>query len=341
MQSLTPFHTFHLPAQASQIIPFTSTEQLLAEWQRATLANQPILILGQGSNMLFLDDFEGVVLVNQLKGIEHHEDADFHYLTVQGGENWHALVKWTLEHGIAGLENLALIPGVAGSAPIQNIGAYGVEFERACDFVEVLNLRTGELFRLTKVECEFGYRESVFKHRYAEGYAIVAVGLKLPKAWQPILSYGSLTQFDVATVTPLEVFNEVCAVRSSKLPNPDEFGNAGSFFKNPVIEAAKFAQIQTAFPQIPNYPQADGRVKLAAGWLIDQCELKGFQVGGAAVHTQQALVLINKDNATGQDVADLAKTVRKRVREKFGVELHPEVRFIGKHGEVNSEEVTR
>ena len=174
MQSLTPFHTFPLPAQASQIIPFTSTEQLLAEWQRAALANQPILILGQGSNMLFLDDFEGVVLVNQLKGIEHHEDADFHYLTVQGGENWHALVKWTLEHGIAGLENLALIPGVAGSAPIQNIGAYGVEFERACDFVEVLNLRTGGLFRLTKTECEFGYRESVFKHRYAEGYAIVA-----------------------------------------------------------------------------------------------------------------------------------------------------------------------
>lgn len=341
MQSLTPFHTFHLPAQASEIIPFTSTEQLFHEWQKAHQAARPILILGQGSNVLFLDDFDGVVLVNQLKGIAHREDEAFHYLTVQGGENWHALVKWTLENGIAGLENLALIPGVAGSAPIQNIGAYGVEFERACDFVEVLNLHTGEVFCLNKTECGFGYRESVFKHQYAQGYAIVAVGLKLPKAWQPVLSYGSLTQFDPATVTPLEVFNEVCAVRSSKLPNPDEFGNAGSFFKNPVIDSVKFAEIQTAFPHIPHYPQADGRVKLAAGWLIDQCDLKGFQVGGAAVHTQQALVLINKENATGQDVMQLAKAVRAKVRAKFGVELHPEVRFMGRNGEVNSEEITR
>lgn len=341
MQSLTPFHTFHFPAKATQIIEFTTAKQLLIEWQKANQANQPTLILGQGSNVLFLDDFDGVVLVNKLKGIEHKEDEQFHYLHVQGGENWHELVKWALDHNIAGLENLALIPGVAGSAPIQNIGAYGVEFERVCDFVEVLNLRTGKIFRLSKTECEFGYRESVFKHQYAEGFAIISVGLKLPKAWQPVLSYGSLTQFDPATITPKQVFDEVCAVRSSKLPNPDEFGNAGSFFKNPVIESAKFAQIQTACPNIPNYPQKDGTVKLAAGWLIDQCSLKGFQLGGAAVHTQQALVLINKENATGMDVANLAKEVRRRVREKFGVELHPEVRFIGKNGEVDSEAITR
>lgn len=340
-QTLTPFHTFHLPAKASQIIEFTSSQQLLTEWQKATNQNRPTLILGQGSNVLFLSDFDGVVLINRLKGIQHHEDEQYHYLHVQGGENWHQLVQWTLEHNIAGLENLALIPGVAGSAPIQNIGAYGVEFEKVCDFVEVLNLRTGEIFRLNKAECQFGYRESVFKHQYKDGFAILSVGLKLAKAWQPVLSYGSLTQFDPKTVTLKQVFDEVCAVRSSKLPNPDEFGNAGSFFKNPVIDLANFKKIQTAFPTIPHYPQADGSIKLAAGWLIDQCELKGFQVGGAAVHTQQALVLINKENATGQDVVNLAKAVRQKVRDKFGVELHPEVRFMGRNGEVDSEETTR
>ncbi len=339
--SLTPFHTFHLAANASKIVEFSSAEQLLNEWQTAVNNHQPVLILGQGSNVIFLDDFDGCVFINKLKGITHHEDEQFHYLHVQGGENWHELVKWTLANNIAGLENLALIPGVAGSAPIQNIGAYGVEFERVCDFVEVLNLRTGEIFRLTKQECQFGYRESVFKHQYKDEFAILSVGIKLTKAWQPVLSYGSLTQFDPQSVTPQQVFDEVCAVRSAKLPNPDEFGNAGSFFKNPVIDAAKFAQIQTAYPNIPNYPQANGTVKLAAGWLIDQCELKGFQVGGAAVHEKQALVLINKQAAAGSDVVALAKEVRRRVREKFGVELHPEVRFMGKNGEVNSEEVTR
>ncbi|MEG9487804.1 UDP-N-acetylmuramate dehydrogenase [Mannheimia indoligenes] len=339
--SLSSFHTFHLPANATQIIEFTSVEQLLTEWQKAFNAQMPILILGQGSNVLFLEDFDGVVLVNKLKGIEHREDEQFHYLHVQGGENWHELVKWTLARNIAGIENLALIPGVAGSAPIQNIGAYGVEFEQVCDFVEVINLRTGERFTLSKEECGFGYRESVFKHQYRDEFAIISVGLKFAKAWQPVLTYGSLTQFDPQTVTPQQIFDEVCAVRSSKLPNPNEFGNAGSFFKNPIISPEQFADVQAKFPTIPSYLQPDGSIKLAAGWLIDQAGLKGLQIGGAAVHTQQALVLINKENATGKDVAELAKTVRQRVREKFGVEIQPEVRFIGKNGEVDSEQITR
>lgn len=340
-QSLTPFHTFHLPARASRIVAVKSANELLAEWQLAQRENQPVLLLGQGSNVLFLDDFCGTVIINQLHGIAHTQDDNFHYLHVQGGENWHELVKWTLAHGINGLENLALIPGCAGSAPIQNIGAYGVEFEKVCDFVDVLNLRTGEQFRLNRDECEFGYRDSVFKHQYQNGYAITAIGLKLPKAWQPVLSYGSLAQLDPQGVTSADIFAEVCAVRSSKLPNPDEFGNAGSFFKNPIISADQFARLHAAFPAAPHYPQADGSVKLPAGWLIDQCQLKGFQIGGAAVHTQQALVLINRENATGADVVALAREVRRQVREKFGVEIHPEVRFIGKDGEVDSEQVTR
>lgn len=340
-QSLTPFHTFHLTAQAKRIVAVESQSQLLDEWQQANAKGLPVLLLGQGSNVLFLEDFDGVVLLNRLKGIRHTHDEAFHYLHVQGGENWHELVEWTLSQQIGGLENLALIPGCAGTAPIQNIGAYGVEFEQVCDFVEVLNLNSGELFRLNRDACEFGYRESIFKHRYQHGYAIVSVGLKLPKAWKPTLTYGSLTQLDPQAVTPQQIFAEVCTVRQSKLPNPDEFGNAGSFFKNPVVDFATFSRIQTACTNVPHYPQADGSVKLPAGWLIDQCNLKGFQLGGAAVHTQQALVLINKQGARGADIAALAKEVRRQVREKFGVELYPEVRFIGRFGEVNSEEITR
>lgn len=337
MQSLQPFHTFHIPAKAYQIIEAETIEQLQQGWLRAKSENRPVLFLGQGSNMLFLEDFNGIVIVNRLLGITHKEDENFHYLHVNGGENWHNLVKWSLEQGIKGLENLALIPGCAGSAPIQNIGAYGVEFKDVCDYVDVLNLETNEAFRLRADECDFGYRESIFKHRYQHGYVITAVGLKLAKDWQPILKYGTLVNFDAKTVTAKQVFNEVCHIRQSKLPNPDEFGNAGSFFKNPVVSAELFAQIQKQAENLPHFPQPDGTVKLAAGWLIDQCQLKGFQIGGAAVHEKQALVLINKDNATGQDVVNLAHHVRQTVAEKFGVFLQPEVRFMGANGEVDSE----
>ncbi|WP_301099829.1 UDP-N-acetylmuramate dehydrogenase [Otariodibacter sp.] len=340
-KNLRPFHTFHLSVTANKVIPVHTPSELIDEWQKANQANQPVLLLGQGSNILFVENFAGTVLINQLKGIQHTEDEDFHYLNVAGGENWHELVKWTLTQNIMGLENLALIPGCVGSAPIQNIGAYGVEFEKACEFVEVINLHSGETLKLSNEQCQFGYRESIFKHEYKDDYAIISVGLKLAKQWQPTLTYGSLTQFDPTTVTAQQIFDEVCAIRSAKLPNPDQFGNAGSFFKNPIITFAKFSDLLTAYPTIPHYPQADGNVKIPAGWLIDQCQLKGYQIGGAAVHTQQALVLINKDNATAKDVIQLAKTVRQKVREKFGIEIHPEVRFIGKSGEINSEEITR
>lgn len=337
MQSLQPFHTFHLPVSAREIIEAHNIEQLQQVWASAKAENLPVLFLGQGSNMLFLEDFNGVVILNRLLGIEHKQDEHFHYLHVKGGENWHHLVKWSLQQGIQGLENLALIPGCAGSAPIQNIGAYGVEFKDVCDYVDVLNLDTQEIFRLNAEECDFGYRESIFKHRYQQGYVITAVGLKLAKNWQPVLKYGSLVEFDPQTVTAQQIFDEVCHIRQSKLPNPDEFGNAGSFFKNPVVSAAQFECLQKQCQNLPHFPQADGSVKLAAGWLIDQCGLKGFQIGGAAVHEKQALVLINKDRATGQDVVNLARHVRQTVAQKFGVYLQPEVRFMGANGEVESE----
>ena len=305
MQNLQPFHTFHIHANAREIIEAHSIEQLQQAWAHSKAENLPALFLGQGSNMLFLDDFNGVVILNRLMGITHQQDSDFHYLHVNGGENWHELVEWSINNDIYGLENLALIPGCAGSAPIQNIGAYGVEFKDVCNYVDVLNLNTNETFRLDVEQCEFGYRESIFKHRYQQGYVITAVGLKLTKNWQPILKYGSLVEFDP---------------------------------KTPVVSSEHVKEIKKHHENLPHFPQADGSVKLAAGWLIDQCNLKGFQIGGAAVHEKQALVLINKSGATGQDVVKLAHHVRQTVAEKLGVYLQPEVRFISATGEVNSEQ---
>ncbi|MCK3657969.1 UDP-N-acetylenolpyruvoylglucosamine reductase [Pasteurellaceae bacterium Pebbles2] len=337
MQSLVNYHTFAIPAQAKTVLEITAVEQLKQAWAQAKLANEPVLLLGEGSNVLFVKDFQGTVLVNRLKGIEHTQDSDFHYLHVNGGENWHNLVAWSLNQGIYGLENLALIPGCAGSAPVQNIGAYGVEFKDVCDYVDVLDFQKGEVFRLSASECQFAYRTSVFKHKYAADFMVVAVGLKLAKAWQPVLKYGSLANLDQSAVSAQQVFDEVCAVRRAKLPDPKQTGNAGSFFKNPVVTQRQFQDLQSEYPNIPHFPQEEGFVKLAAGWLIDRCGLKGYQIGGAAVHTQQALVLVNMGNATSSDVVELAHHVRQAVAAKFDVYLSPEVRFIGELGEVNAE----
>lgn len=337
MQSLQPFHTFGIVANAKKIVKLTALAELYPLWQQAQQQGLPVLFLGQGSNVLFTQDFAGVVIVNQLKGIEYHQDQDFHYLHIQGGENWHNLVQWSLQQGIAGLENLALIPGCVGSAPIQNIGAYGVEFERFCDYVEVLDLKQNRLARLSKAECQFGYRESLFKQQEGKHYFIRAIGLKLAKPWQPELSYGPLAKFDARQVSPQQIFAEICQLRRAKLPDPAEFGNAGSFFKNPSLAQDFALQLKQQYPQMPYFEQPHGQVKLAAGWLIDQAGLKDFRLGGAAVSPQQALVLINQQQATSQDVIQLARHVRQTVGEKFNIWLQPEVRFIGAQGEINSE----
>lgn len=336
--SLKPFNTFGIEANALRIVIAQTVQQLSEAWNEAVSLQKPVLILGEGSNVLFLDDFAGTVIVNRIAGIEVIEEDDAWYLHVGAGENWHRLVEYTLQQSMPGLENLALIPGCVGSSPIQNIGAYGVELKMVCSYVECVDLRSGESRRLDNAQCQFGYRDSIFKHDYQDNYAITAVGLRLPKIWQPVLTYGDLTRFDPATVTPQEVFDAVCHMRMTKLPDPRIHGNAGSFFKNPVIAAPQAAELLAAFPRMPHYPQADGATKLAAGWLIDQCELKGYQVGGAAVHRQQALVLINEAQASSQDIVHLAHYIRQRVGEKFNVWLEPEVRFIGPKGEVSAVE---
>ncbi|NDJ59390.1 UDP-N-acetylmuramate dehydrogenase [Enterobacteriaceae bacterium 4M9] len=336
--SLKPFNTFGIQAQAKQLVHAQSTAQLVNAWHDANAAGKPVLILGEGSNVLFLQDFSGTVILNRIAGIEVRESDEAWHLHVGAGENWHRLVEQTLERGIAGLENLALIPGCAGSAPIQNIGAYGVELKHVCEYVDCVELATGEEQRLTAEECRFGYRDSIFKHEYQDRFAIVALGLCLAKVWRPVLTYGDLTRLEPSTVTPHQVFDAVCHMRRTKLPDPTVNGNAGSFFKNPVVSAQQASALLQLHAGAPYYPQPDGSVKLAAGWLIDQCELKGFCVGGAAVHRQQALVLINQNDATSQDVVALAHHVRQRVGEKFNVWLEPEVRFIGEQGEVSAVE---
>jgi len=322
--SLQSLNTFSLAAHAAEITFAHNAEQLSDAWKLAQEKQQPFLLLGEGSNVLFLEDFAGIIVLNRIKGIELIENAN----------EW--LMRYALEHNIAGLENLALIPGCVGSAPIQNIGAYGIELQSICDYVDVLDLKAGKVTRLTSAECQFGYRESIFKHAYKEGYAIVAVGLKLAKQWQPKLTYGDLSRLSPETVTPRQIFDSVCAMRQSKLPDPAVTGNAGSFYKNPTVDASVAKRISLEYPSMPAYPQPDGQIKLAAGWLVEQAGLKGFSIGGAAVHDKQALVLINKDHATSADVRALAKYVRDTVAEKFGIWLEPEVRFIASQGEVNA-----
>jgi UDP-N-acetylmuramate dehydrogenase len=336
--SLKPFNTFGIQANASRIVIAETVQQLKDAWSEAVAENMPVLILGEGSNVLFLEDYSGTVIINRISGIEVTEENDAWHLHVGAGENWHHLVENTLQQGMPGLENLALIPGCAGSSPIQNIGAYGVELKNVCHYVDCVDLISGEMHRLDNSQCQFGYRDSIFKHEYQNHYAIIAVGLRLPKQWQPVLSYGDLARLDAENVTPQEVFDAVCHMRMTKLPDPRVNGNAGSFFKNPVVDAEQAAVLLAAFTNIPHYPQPDGSIKLAAGWLIDQCQLKGYKVGGATVHQQQALVLINESGASSLDVVGLAHLVRQRVGEKFNVWLEPEVRFIGTSGEVSAVE---
>lgn len=333
--SLEKYNTFALRVNAARLVFAESVEEMIKIWHETQNHQYPLMLLGEGSNVLFLEDFEGTVMINRIKGIKITENDDCWSLHVGSGENWHNLVCHTLDLGIAGLENLALIPGLVGTAPIQNIGAYGVELKNICSYVDLLNLKTGTIDRILAKNCQFGYRESIFKHQFRTGYAIVSVGFLLPKQWSPTLNYGDLAKLEAQTATPRQIFESVCAIRRSKLPDPQKMGNAGSFFKNPVIDAVKCAELIDKHPSMPHYPQQNGMVKLAAGWLIECCGLKRYQVGGAAVHHHQALVLVNTYNATSHDVITLARYVRNTVANQFGVWLQPEVRFIGSTGELD------
>ena len=305
-------------------------EQLSA--YRGKVINKDFVLLGEGSNCVFIEDYPGSVLQLALFGKNIVETNDSYVVRVCSSENWHEFVKWSLENNVNGLENLALIPGTVGASPIQNIGAYGREVKDFIFEVEYYDLQCGEIKRLDNRECKFGYRDSIFKQELKGNAIILSVTFCFPKMWIPETSYGELTNLEAPS--PFDVFNKVIEIRRNKLPDPMFIGNAGSFFKNPVVsrEAAELLKQNYAF--MPQYTLDNNSTKLAAGWLIDQCGLKGYELNGAAVHDQQALVLVNKSgNATGDDLIKLIKHVRKCVYNKFGVKLEPEVRLIGKDGE--------
>ncbi|NNN46246.1 MULTISPECIES: UDP-N-acetylmuramate dehydrogenase [unclassified Vibrio] len=334
--NLQAYHTFNIQESCKWLAIVNSVDEIIRIYQNDELKKEPKLVLGKGSNVLFTEPYQGLVIINRLSGIDHTEDMHHHFLHIAGGEDWPALVDWCIAHRIAGLENLALIPGCAGSAPIQNIGAYGVEFKDVCQYVDYLCLKTFRIKRLSRSECQFGYRDSIFKHALSNKAIIIAVGLMLSKSWTPNLSYGPLKSLP-ADCSADDIYRLVCQVRKEKLPDPRESGNAGSFFKNPIISLERYHQLKRQFPEMVAHPTNDG-MKVAAGWLIDQAGLKGSRVGGAQVHTKQALVIVNIANATSDDVIQLATKVCHDVFEKFGIDLEHEVRFMGAREEVKLSE---
>lgn len=325
MPSLRQHHTFHLPASGRQVISFSSPESFRSQW----LQSDTNYLLGGGSNTIFLEDFDGQVFINEMRGIEHTETDTHHLLRVAGGENWHELVTFCLGNGWYGFENLALIPGSVGASPIQNIGAYGVEVGQFIASVEVMDIESGNLATLENAECQFGYRDSVFKHGLAGKVLITHVNFALPKAYLPVVSYGELAALENPAAQ--DVYNTVINVRKAKLPDPDELGNAGSFFKNPVVSESHFERLKKEASTIPGFTVDDG-VKIPAAWLIDQSGFKGKVEGGVRCHTTQPLVLTNTGTATGNDVVKLARMIMGTVRERYDIALEAEVRLVGRDG---------
>jgi UDP-N-acetylmuramate dehydrogenase len=325
---LRAHNTFGFDVRARLACRIETAGQFALAARDARAGRLPKLVLGGGSNVVFTRDFEGLMLLVALAGKRVvREDDDAWYVEAAAGENWHAFVAWTLAMGMPGLENLALIPGTVGAAPIQNIGAYGLEMAERFVSLRAVELATGDTADFDAARCRFGYRDSFFKREGRERYAITSVTFRLPKAWTPRADYADVArELDArsAAPTPQAIFDAVVAVRRAKLPDPLALGNAGSFFKNPVIDAPAYETLRAREPQLVAYPQADGRVKLAAGWLIDRCGWKGRAMGAAAVHERQALVLVNRGGATGADIVALARAIQLDVKERFGVDLEPE-----------------
>lgn len=330
--SLKAYNTFHIDVKARFYDEFNSVEELkrLLTERKQEL---PLLVLGGGSNILFTSDFNGLVIKNNIKGIEVlKQDNDHVYIKAGAGENWHAFVMYCVEQNYAGIENLSLIPGNVGSGPMQNIGAYGVELKDVMHELEALHINSRQSRTFTNNECRFGYRESIFKHEAKGQYIITSVTFKLNK--KPVFntSYGAIEEelgkMGVKEKTIAAVSGAVCNIRRSKLPDPEITGNAGSFFKNPVVSKELFDSLKQKYPAMPSYPVSDKEVKLAAGWLIEQCGWKGRTQGNAGVHHQQALVLINIGNASGQEVLKLSDDIITSVKNTFGVTLQREVNIL-------------
>lgn len=330
--SLLNNNTFGVDVKANYFIEYDSVEELQSLLRSDLLQESKFMHIGGGSNLLFINDYQGVILHSQIKGIDAVEGTRSKVVLRAGaGERWDDFVEYCVSKNYGGVENLSGIPGEVGATPVQNIGAYGAEVRNSIVAVECVNAKTGEERIFTAKECQFGYRDSIFKRELKGKYIVTYVHYQLCKTgWTPNVDYGSLkTEIpDAEHATLKDVRNAVLAIRGRKLPEPKVLGNAGSFFMNPVVSTAKYSELKLKFPDIPCYIVSDAEVKVPAGWLIEQCGWKGKSVGKVAVHGSQALVLINKGGANGLDIINLSDSIRASVRDKFGIDLTPEVNII-------------
>ena len=338
--ALQPYNTFGIVARAQRLVRVRSTDDLLsllADQEVSPRSGTPAFVLGGGSNLVITGDIKQLVIKVEITGRRLVEETAKGWVVEAGaGEDWHDFVRWTLEQGYPGLENLALIPGTVGASPVQNIGAYGVELQDRFSALDAVDLQTGRSFTLDAAQCGFGYRDSVFKHTPADdkglglaGRALIThVRFWLPKPWKAVLGYADLDRkmadTGISSPSAQQIFDWVCAIRRAKLPDPAVIGNAGSFFKNPTVTREQCADIIEREPKVVHYRMADGSVKLAAGWLIDSCGWKGTGVGNAGVYERQALVLVTRGGATGGEGMTLAKAIQTSVYERFGILLETE-----------------
>jgi UDP-N-acetylmuramate dehydrogenase len=339
--SLKPYNTFGIEATAKYFAEIKSVDDYRSLLDDKKLVTEKKLILGGGSNVLITQNYDGLVIHNSIPGIEVvSETENFATVKASAGVVWHQLVLWAIERNYGGIENLSLIPGYVGAAPMQNIGAYGAEIKDVSQQLEAINIHTGELQIFSLADCEFGYRESVFKSKYKGQFLITSVTLRFAKLnsaaalanYRFKTEYGdikeTLGQMHAFDLSIKAVSDAVIKIRSAKLPDPQKIGNAGSFFKNPVISKEQFEGLAKQYPVMPGYPQKDGTIKVPAGWLIEQCGFKGKVIGNTGAHATQALVLVNYGHATGHEIWQLALTIQQAVKDKFGIDISPEVNVV-------------
>ena len=329
--SLLSFNTFGIDVKADYFVEYDSAADLQAVLQSEIVKSNRILHIGSGSNLLFMDDFKGVVLHSAIHSIKKiDENSDFVYLEVGSSVIWDNFVAYCVENGWGGVENLSLIPGETGAAAVQNIGAYGVEVQDVIEEVTAVEIETAKIRNFSTNECLYGYRESIFKNQLKNKYIITSVLFRLDKNPVFKLNYQHLEEavLERGLLTLNNIRKTIIEIRASKLPDPKILGNAGSFFMNPVISKSHFLDLQSKYPNIPHYFVSEIEEKVPAAWLIDQCGWKGKQIGNAAVHDKQALVLVNKGGATGAEIVFLAEQIQKSVKEKFGIILNPEVNYV-------------
>ena len=325
--SLLPHNTFGIDAKCRRFVEYSSVEEAQ---EVARQLHEPYLLIGAGSNLLLTRDFDGTVVHSAIKGIEPQPDSR---IRCGSGETWDEVVAWCVGHALYGAENLSLIPGEVGASAVQNIGAYGAEVKDLIETVEAVEIGTGKLCVFSREECQYGYRDSRFKHEWKNKYLITHVVYRLSSdESHQSTEYGNIrSELDrrgIQTPTAAQLRQVVIDIRNAKLPDPKVTGNAGSFFMNPVVERSKYEELQAQYPDMPHYYIDADHEKIPAGWMIDQCGWKGRSLGRAGVHDRQALVLVNRGGATGQEIVDLCETIRKDVRERFGIDIHPEVNII-------------